>query len=183
MTRADFVKLTTICSQNSAEQAGSITFTRDGDSFIFSDINVLDSSDKDKILYSGKKRISLDYESLLYSIYNSIMRSKETDGIVVLFHTHPGIFSSAYPSDPDKENISRLQNALDELKDYGKNFTYIVGIITSSEIGFYYSEAGKIKRVRTYVDLVEHNPIEPGDTALKAFFDGIKIGRGRGHKW
>ena len=66
--KRDFVKLTTICSQNSAEQAGSITFTRDGDSFIFSDINVLDSSDKDKALYSGKKRISLDYESLLYSI-------------------------------------------------------------------------------------------------------------------
>ena len=53
-----------------------------------------------------------------------------------------------------------MQETVDNInKKSGKEFTYVEGIISESEIGFYYHENGVIKKVNIFVDLVEHIPI------------------------
>lgn len=76
--------------------------------------------------------------------------------------------------------MKSMQSSLNILNDkLGKNFTYVEGIITDSEIGFYYFD-GTVKRINTFIDFVEHIPKQPDRRNLRqVFVDGFRKGRKR----
>ena len=181
LTRADFVKLTTICSRNSAEQAGIMTFKEDNNDYFFSGFEILDQ-DSGEIKANRPWSVTFNITSYLPRIIYEVIHGQDSEGVVVRFHTHPkkfGIDGAAIPSKADEQHIKAVQESVDNInKKFGKQFTFVEGIISDSEIGFYYYEDGEIKRVNTFVDFVELVP-RKRKGVFSSFVDGVKEGMGR----
>lgn len=181
LSHDDFERLKSITSNSSNEQAGIMTFKEVENGYSFSGVKVFDK-DSDELEASSPRFVKYNPINSLTKIFYEVMLGQDSKGVVVGFHTHPkklGIDDFAIPSRADEQCIKETQESVDNInKKSGKEFTYVEGIISDSEIGFYYYENGVIKRVNTFIDLVEHIPRETKG-AFSSFIDGVKKGMKR----
>lgn len=181
LSHDDFDRLKIISSSNSNEQSGIMTFKRDNNDYSFSGLEIF-GQDSGEIKANRPGSVTFNINTYLPRIIYEVIHGQDSKGVVVRFHTHPkkfGIDGAAIPSRADEQHIKAIQESVDNInKKFGKQFTFVEGIISDSEIGFYYCENGVIKRVNTFVDFVE---LVPGKRkgVFSSFVDGVKEGMRR----
>ena len=183
LTSDNFEKLKKASSGSKKEITGELVFAKKGTDYGLSKIDIYDNNDRNFVQSASKRDVIINYETFLQRVLFEAYSSSNKDGVVVRFHSHPtnvGSKGLACPSDGDQEFMKSMQSSLNILNNkLGKNFTYVEGIITDSEIGFYYFD-GTVKRVNTFIDFVEHIPKQPDKRNLRQVFaDGFRSGRKR----
>ena len=182
LTNSDFEKMKNNSAKSKKEITGEMIFAKEGAHYILSKVEVYNNQDREFVESSSKKDVHINYENFLQRVLFDAYSSDEKEGVVVRFHSHPtalGRHSLAYPSDTDKDFIKSMQSSLGILnKRMGKKFVYVEGIITDSEIGFYYYDGKSVERIHTFIDFVEHIPKQPDNRSLgQIFVDGFQQGR------
>ena len=180
MTTEQAAQLMKLCRDNENEIVGYIDFDGTNGEYALRSFKV----DNYNVLSSSSFRVDTDREKVWGSLAMSVMAA-DSAGIISMFHTHPNKFSHAYPSNVDKKLITNRQgwvthmcNVKEEKRSKKTPMTYMEGVITEREIGFYYYEDGKIKRCPLFVDGIELIPEEPTKPrSFKEVWSDFKSGR------
>lgn len=180
LTQEQFLQLKKLCHSSKKEIAGEMFFSKVGDNYYLQSVKSY-NDESDYIASSNRKSIEFNNETYITQLLLECMNSKSSNEIVVRFHTHPGMSALAYPSNQDMKAIEADQLAVDKINSKcGKNLTFVEGIITSSEIGFYHCKEKTIRRIHTFVDGVEFIPEQPGSRHKKGIISSIKEGFNNG---